>query len=113
MKLPMENKRMAEIISHYCSTKNVSVLYFESKKDKRDAIVDFYRGKICIDFLEALKNDDDCFFEFENEHEAIQWADISFPTYRTIVGEYGDDTYFIEADVYDRDGSIRWNNKLI
>lgn len=108
----MQNIRLAEIISCYCKENNKAILYFESKKDDRDAIVEFYKGKIDVDFVNALKNDDDCFFEYPNYHRAIQWAEISFPTYAEIVGEYGDDTFFIYVTVYDEDGNIRWCNNL-
>lgn len=110
--IELKNLRISEIISDYCVIHKKSLLYFECKKDDKSAVVEFYTGKACVEFVQAMKYDDDCFFEFKDHNTAISWAEVNFPTLREIVGEYGDDTFYIEATVYDTDGLIRWSNKL-
>lgn len=104
----MINRRISEIISYYCSSNEKAILYFESKKDPEVAA--FYDGKIEIAFVEALKYDDDCFFEFDSYHKAIRYAEWSFPTRAQMITDYGDDSKFIEVTVYDTAGDIRWTN---
>lgn len=108
----MYNIRLSQILSFYTKQTESALMYFESKKDNRDAIVEFYTGKINRQFVNALKTDDDCFFAFTSYQRAINIAESTFPTYAEIVGEYGDDTYFIEVTIYDEDGNIRWSNNL-
>jgi hypothetical protein len=106
----LANIRFEEILAQYCSSSQKAIIYFESKKDSKEKLLEFYTGKMYKDFLVALKNDDDCFFEFENHHIAIQWAEQNFPIKSLIVGEYEDEDLFIEVNVYDAEGYHRWTN---
>lgn len=107
---------MSDLISNYCIAKNASIICYEIKystKSERQKICDFYSDKIDIEYKEAMKNDDYCFFSYSDPNTAIAVAEMNFPTYREIVGETNDSSLYIFCSVYNNKGEFLWDNYLV
>lgn len=112
----MKNLQMSDLISNYCITNNVSIVYYEIKyltQPERQEIYDFYAGKIDSEYIEAMKNDDDCFFTYSDADTAIANAEMNFPTYREIVGQTDNPAFYVFCCVYNNKGEFLWDNSLV
>ena len=100
-------------VEHYCETKNVSVLYYEinCREDRRDDVVEFYKGKIDPMLLAPLIRDDDNFIVFPTDLEAIQYAETNFPYESDLISAGIDSEFFIHCRVWHQSGAFSWENK--
>lgn len=109
----MKNLRISDLISNYCIQNDVSVVYYEikySNDDERQQICDFYSDKLDTEYIAAMKNDDDCFFEYQNEPTASIFAETNFPIYREIVGVTKNPLLYVFCCVYNNKGEFVWDN---
>jgi hypothetical protein len=112
----MINLRISDLISEYCLKYNQSIVYYEIKyctTEERNRITEFYKDKVDEEYINAMINDDDCFFAYNDVNTALQFAEFNFPTKREIVGENGDDFYYVFCSVYDNEGRYVWDNTLL
>jgi hypothetical protein len=111
----MKNLRISDLISEHCITNNEAVVYYEIKfstSEERKKICDFYDDKLDSEYINAMRNDDDCFFSYNNLNTALQFAEIAFPTKREIVGQYKNELFYVFCSVYDNEGRYVWDNTL-
>jgi hypothetical protein len=111
----MENLRISDLISNYCIKNRVSLVYYEIKYstiEEREKICDFYDDKVDMEFINAMRNDDDCFFSFTNSLTAVEIAEMNFPTKREILGMTNDLLLYVFCCVYDENGNFLWDNSL-
>lgn len=111
----MKNLRISDLISEYCLKYNKAVVYFEVKYaniEERDKLTNFYSDKLDFEYINAMINDDDCLFAYNDVSTALQFAEMNFPTKREIVGQYGDEFYYVACSVYNNKGEYVWDNSL-
>lgn len=110
----MKNVLISDIIAQYCVTKNKYVLYYEMKHTtdaERDKILAYYDGKIDSEYLDAMRNDDDSFFEYDSVGEAEDALE-AFPSLKEIDAMTGDPSLYVYCCLYNANGDLFYDNYM-